>query len=120
MFDGDELFRRIGEASEGQSEEAVAAKSDEERLNMIREAATGDAAIQEALKGSVSFALEDAAASLWLEGQGGDARALLDMVAQVRAADAPEAVGWAGELVRMQVATVAMQQLSQMQQQQQA
>ncbi len=74
-----------------------------DRLNALLEGARGQEDIREALKGRVANLLEDAAISLWLKGQDGDAKAVHELAAELRSADEPEGLDWIARFYGLQV-----------------
>lgn len=109
LFDGKVLFDKLSEQGEGRD---PASTSDQEKLDEIREAAAGDVAVREGLAGGIANALDDAAIALWLDEEDAKARRLVDLAAGFREGDAPEQTDDGVEVLRFQIAAVAMQQIA--------
>lgn len=76
------------------------------RLELLKESVAGDEAARDGLRTTLANALEDASVHLWLEGNPGSARAVADMVGQLRESAEPEALEWAPRLLGYQVASL--------------
>jgi len=74
------------------------------RLELLRKATRGDAAVSAGLRGPVADLVEDAAVTLWLEGKSGSARAALDVAAELRKTEAPQELPWVGQILSLLVA----------------
>ncbi len=109
MFDGNALFKRLGENT---GDADAGDKDDAAKLEEIRKAASEDAEVRRGLSGPVANALDDAAIELWLEGKAAEAKRLVDMAAELRGSDAAETIDWAPQLLRFQITSVAMQQIA--------
>lgn len=109
MFDGNALFKRLGETT---GDQEAGEKDDAAKLEEIRQAAAADLEVRRGLSGPVASALDDAAVDLWLEGKAPEAKRLVDMASELRASDAAEAIDWAAQLLRFQITSVAMQQIA--------
>lgn len=106
MFDGTKLFDALGKMTADKD------KTDEQKRSDLREAAKGDESIREALPGAIADLIDDTAAGLWLEGKDAEAKKALDWAAELRGADEPEAIEWVLDLLRYQIASVALQQMA--------
>lgn len=107
MFDGTQLFDALGKMTADKD------KTEEQKRQDLRDAAKGDESLREALPGAIANLIDDTAAGLWLEGKDAEARKALDWAAQLRGADEPEAIDWVLDLLRYQIANVALQQMAQ-------
>ncbi len=107
MFDGTKLFDALGKMTADKD------KSEEQKRTDLRDAAKGDDSIREALGGAIADLIDDSAAGLWLEGKDAEAKKALDWAAELRGTDEPEGIEWVLDLLRYQIASVALQQMAQ-------
>ncbi len=115
MFEASGLIEKLnataGDRSDGEDD---AQMSEEERRAIYLDAVRDDERVREGILGPILSRFEDAALSLWLEGHGAEAQRLRQMGDEARSSDACETIGWAADLVQMQVAALAMQQMQRM------
>jgi hypothetical protein len=77
-----------------------------ERLELLAQSCVGDETARKGLAGPVANVLEDVSVHAWLDGDHDTARAVLDMVQQLRTAKEPETIPWAVRLLGYQVASL--------------
>ena len=112
MFEANGLIEKLnaaaGERKEGEEEVEM---SEDDRRVIYLDAVRDDERVREGILGPILSRFEDAALSLWLEGHPGEASRLGQMIAEAKKSDACETLDWAADLVQMQVAALAMQQM---------
>lgn len=112
LFEASGIIEKLNAAAGDRKDGEDGAEMDEdERRKIYLDAVRDDERVREGILGPIMSRFEDATLSLWLEGRGAEAERLRQMGVEARKSDACETLGWAADLIQMQVAALAMQQM---------
>ncbi len=116
VIDVEPVLRKVNETNPAMSEQ----DPEEKRYAALAEAARGDEVLRAGLREQVANLLDDAAVSLWLAGNDGDAGRTRALANELRATAEAETLPWIPRLLGFQIASMLTYMSRQQQQQQMA
>ena len=111
LFKADSVFKALEKRGAERKEDEKLENDD--RLKELIEISAGDEDWRKGLTGPLANLLDDLAVGLWQNGRDGDAKILVDLVAQIRESDAPESLEASAELLSAQITGVVLRQQTQ-------